>query len=217
MNKQEQIRKLQQIYLERARATHEQHVQGPTDSQIKQLEKGLSIHEQIKARLHAAQLYLREMVDFDNKTISSKIEKEIRLLELMDQNPNKVQEFINNTRSPKHNEISELKIVEPGHGFFLGRTQYDEELGQSVPYNIVTENLKTYENAKNLLNKAHQFQDIIKDINEGNLKVISESLIEREDEDPYNRLKAALINDHLHCDRKPKKKLVEEHTFGIER
>lgn len=222
MNKQEQIKKLQRIYLERARAANEKYVNGPTDREVKQLEKGLSMQEQIKTRLLAAHLYHREMSDFGNDTIAAKIEKEIRILEIMEQNPNMIPQIIEKFQQPKdmeptHNMVSDLKVCSFADKYYIGREQYHAPSKEWNPVQRVSPHYDTLEEANHKLSRCNDFKDIIKDITEDNLKVTAKSLMEREDEDPYNRMKAALIADYLRYDRQPEKELVEEHTLEIER
>lgn len=116
---------------------------------------------------------------------------------------------------PNPNEISPLKVVENGHGFYIGREQYDANLEQSVPWNILTGDLGSHKKAVELLEKCKEFQEIIKPIPTGNLEVTARTLLERAEEDPYNEIKAALISDYLENVRQPE--MEKQIDFDFER
>lgn len=102
---------------------------------------------------------------------------------------------------PMHEQISDLKVMNTQAGFYVGREQFDGELGEWQPHSRISGFLPDQEKAEQLLEKCNGFKEIVKDFKPDFLETMKEKLSIDVDDDPQSLLKINLIDDELKNDR----------------
>lgn len=104
-------------------------------------------------------------------------------------------------KQPKHEELSEIKVMRSAAGYYIGREQYENGLAAGQPFNRLSGYMKDQQQAEKLLQKSLEFKKTINEIGTGNLRIVYNSLNEKIHDDPHNGLKRNLIKDTLQHDR----------------
>lgn len=102
---------------------------------------------------------------------------------------------------PKHEELSEIKVMRSAAGYYIGREQYQQGLAAWQPYNRLSGYMNDQQQAEKLLQKSLEFKKTINEIGTGNLRIVYNSLNEKINDDPHNGLKRNLIKDTMQHDR----------------
>lgn len=96
--------------------------------------------------------------------------------------------------APKHHQITDLRIIESVKGFYIGRLQYDASKDTWGTFDRFTGYSKSRLAAELVLEQMLEFKEAIKGISRANLKVLSEDLFEKEDDDASYWWKKEIIN-----------------------
>lgn len=113
-------------------------------------------------------------------------------------------------QQPKHEEISELKVLRSAAGYYVGRQQYDQDMDAWIPHNRISLYMKKQAEAEKTLEKALEFKKEIKPISRGNLRVIRNNFNDPSVDDPDKELKKNVISDQLQNDQEKKQQLQKQ-------
>lgn len=161
--------------------------QGEFEAAAKKLENDINAAEERRMQLE--------------KQMESILKEEIPMAAQMNE-----QERLQQQQPPQDQQISDLKILKSAAGYYIGREQYQKDLQASIPYNRLTDYVKSYDHAEKQLEKIQEFKKTLNGIGEGNVKTLSRSMASSDmiADDPNNLLKSRLMKDHLEHDRAPR-------------
>lgn len=222
MNENEELR---EMYIHYLKEKYEPHVSSDLDlKRFEEVDQKLSESDRVKARLEATTNYIEELKSYELSSLIKEVEPHQENLKSLAAGIYDFDSYLPHEQSdmyglkmPKHNEISDLKVITHSTGHFIGREQYNRDLEDWAPYNQISNNIKSYEDAERLLKRAHEFKKAIEPIGTSNLKSISNDLSKRLNEDPYNGLKRNLINDTLQIERQYNKEISLQPVHELSR